>query len=462
MMTYSNAVVIKTPRCMKRIAIMLSVLMAIAPGTLQAQAISSSSQDKSVKRTGPPSQWPLDKLELTKQLSFKVAEVERITLRNRFGPIVVTGVGGDTLDAKAVQIRPGTIPYEYGLVTSRALQNKTTISTAVMTREEKQQSEREKSKPGVTPCPNPPCGAQQRPSQPPKPQPQPQPGVAQGGRPARTPRTARPERPEGAAGPSYLRGVGEIRLEVRLPRNARIDLVDSRRYAIINTSDNPTYLTNTRNDVSVTNMETPINIISSGDVQVSNVGGLEVRTRAGSISVSGVSGPVHVSSGTGAILIKDVGGDVRAVSISGPISIECARGRIEANTANGIITLGGIGGDLEASTTGGAITFTGAIRENGRYRLRSMSGQVRMLIQAEPPGFQASASSYKGQVLVDFPLKSELSSAGAPPDLPPSKVESVRRLSGSFGDGGTRISLDSFSGTVQLGRAPSGAFKRCP
>jgi hypothetical protein len=254
--------------------------------------------------------------------------------------------------------------------------------------------------------------------------------------------------------------VGELRLEVKLPRNAHIDLIDSRRYAVT-VSGTPSYLTNTRNDVSVANMETPISIISSGDIQASRVGGLEARTRASNVFVNNVNGPVNVSTVTGAVLIKDADSDVRAVSISGPISIECAKGRAEATTTNGVITLTSIGGDLDATTTGGTIVFTGAIREGGRYRLKSMSGIVRMFIQKEPPGFLASLSSYKGQILLDFEMETELSANTATSDLPSTQGQPVRRMVGRYGDGGARITLDSFSGSVQLGRAPAEALKKC-
>jgi DUF4097 and DUF4098 domain-containing protein YvlB len=246
-----------------------------------------------------------------------------------------------------------------------------------------------------------------------------------------------------------------------LPRNAHIDLIDSRRYAVFTSSSTPTYLTNTRNDVSVTNIDTPVSIISSGEVLVAKVGAVEVKTRAGNVQVKDIAGPVSITTVTGAVIVRDANGDVRAVSISGPISIECARGRKEATTTNGIITLTGIGGDLDATTTGGTISFTGAIRDGGRYRLKSMSGLVRMLIQKEPPGFLSSLSSYKGQIQQDFEMKTELSANTATSDLPSTQGQPVRRMMGRYGDGNARITLDSFSGTVQLGRAPSQVWKKC-
>jgi hypothetical protein len=103
----------------------------------------------------------------------------------------------------------------------------------------------------------------------------------------------------------------------------------------------------------------------------------------------------------------------------------------------------------------------GEIRADGRYRLKSMSGIVRMFIQKEPPGFLSSLSSYKGQIIVDFEMETELSANTATSDLPSTQGQPVRRLVGRYGEGGARITLDSFSGTVQLGRAPSAEIKKC-
>lgn len=448
---------------------MLSVVMAVAPCLAQAQAAISCGQETDKKMMGVAA--PQTSSEQSKQVSLKLEEGDRITLRNRFGPIVVTGTGGDSLEATVTEIKKGTTPYTYKLATARG-RERIAITTAVMMPDQpgKKESKTTGMGQGASSSSSVSTGTRTqsptatRPVQPMRP-------AAQPGQPA--PATPRPTPARPAPMPRVemrepsqdsLRGVGELRMEVRLPRNAHIDLIDSRRYAVINTAGVPSYLTNTRNDVSVTNIDTPVSIASSGDVLATRVGGLEAKTRASSVQVKEVSGPVNITTVTGAVVVKEAQGDVRAVSVSGPISIECARGRTEAGTTNGSITLVGIGGDLDANTTDGTITYTGAIREGGRYRLKSISGVVRMFIQREPPGFLASLSSYKGQILLDFELKTELSANTATPDLPQTQGQPVRRLMGRFGEGGegdARITLDSFSGAVQLARAPTEVWKRC-
>jgi hypothetical protein len=454
---------------MKRVAIMLSLLVAVAPCSAQAQTTITTRQEKSEKTKSVVQQSTTassSNNDQPKQVSIKLEEGNLITLRNRFGPIVVAGVGGDTLEASVACLKQGTADYKFKISTTRYGKEKIMIAVAVTPGVES--AEKESRDKGVAQGKGGMGGVQgavgvaagkapgaqaPQPSQPRTAQP-----GAQGGSDART--RTRPPKPETAetTAPNSLRGVGDLRLEVRLPRNAHIELIDSRRFAVI-TSGTPSYLTNTRNDVYVANIDSPISIISSGDIQVSKVGGLEARTRASNVSVKDVSGPINVSTVTGAVLVKDVDSDVRAVSISGPISIECAKGRVEATTTNGAITLMSIGGDVDATTTGGTIIFNGTIREGGRYRLKSISGIVHMFVQKEPPGFVASLSSYKGQILLGFDLKRELSSGGESSDLPPTQAQPIRRMTGRFGDGDTRIILDSFSGSVQLARASE--LKKC-
>ncbi|MCA1557661.1 MAG: hypothetical protein LC731_03870, partial [Acidobacteria bacterium] len=118
---------------MKRVAILLSVLMTLAPCVrAQGQTSVASGQDASKKRTTTTTQTQ-SVSDQPKQASVKLEEGDRITLRNRFGPIIVTGVGGDTLEATATEIRKGTGEYKFHLVSSRSGRDRIMVTTAVMT-----------------------------------------------------------------------------------------------------------------------------------------------------------------------------------------------------------------------------------------------------------------------------------------------------------------------------------------
>ncbi len=229
---------------------------------------------------------------------------------------------------------------------------------------------------------------------------------------------------------------GEIFLEVRVPRYAELELIEV-----------------VKSDVLVAGVETAVTV--SGDkstIKLKNIGAAEVKTHSGDVEVESANGLIDVITTGGSILVKNAGGDVRALSLNGRIEIQCARGRVDASNTDGPITLAGIGGDASATTTSSRVSFTGAIRADGRYYLKSMSGAVEMVVPTNSPGFTATLSSYRGNIDTDIPLKTKK----------PSPKSSVNhRLIGSYGNGQAQITLDSFDGAVRLGKMTTNALKDC-
>jgi hypothetical protein len=202
--------------------------------------------------------------------------------------------------------------------------------------------------------------------------------------------------------------------------------------------------------VSISDIDGPVSISSgSSNVTVNRVGALEVRARSGNINVDGVEGLVYIVATSGTITVRRTQGDVRATSINGDINLQCIRGRVDASNARGGIILGGIEGDVEASTTDADINFVGAIRPQGRYRLKSMEGRVIMAIPEASPGFTATLDSYNKDVVTTFPITTETLAGGS------TRVN--RRVVVKQGDGQAQITLDSFGQTVHLTKLATGA-----
>jgi hypothetical protein len=254
----------------------------------------------------------------------------------------------------------------------------------------------------------------------------------------------------------YIRP-GEIFLEVKVPRYAEIDLI-----------------TVFRSEVLVSGVETAITV--SGEksaITLRQVGSAEVRTRSGDVEVDGSDGLVDVITTSGAILVKNAKTDVRALSLSGRIEIQCARGRVDVSNTDGPIALIGIGGDATATSTNSNVLFSGSIRADGRYYLKSMSGSVEMEAPANGPGFTVTLSSYRGGVETDFSLKTNQSATNqgnrnnsansinpSSPNNPANKTIN-HRLIGRYGNGQAQVTLDSFDGTVKLRRLAAGSAKEC-
>ena len=229
----------------------------------------------------------------------------------------------------------------------------------------------------------------------------------------------------------------EVDLEVSVPRYAEIEVIRV-----------------TRSPVEVTGVETPLTVIGERSaLSFKNVGAVEARTRNGAVEVENASGLVDVVTASGNISVKRAGSDVRVLSISGAVGVECVRGRVNVDNTDGAIILDNVQGDVDVSTSNSDVLFTSAIREGGRYFLKSMSGAVVMNGQDKPPGFMASLSSYRGIIENDFQLKVKQSSQ---------HEETVnRRLVGSYGNGKAQLTLDTFDGKINLRKLAPGAVKEC-
>ncbi|MEK6303142.1 MAG: DUF4097 family beta strand repeat-containing protein [Acidobacteriota bacterium] len=242
-------------------------------------------------------------------------------------------------------------------------------------------------------------------------------------------------------------------------------LVNLPRYADIETLESQT------GDIEVADLDGGVAISSgTGGVIVSRVGSLKVASRAGEIEardikgevtaktlqggivVSNVAGRVDVSATNGDIEVRNAAGDVRATSATGDVEVRCAKGRAEVSSASGSLTLIGIGGDAEASTASGDVSFKSAIRTGGNYRLKSISGEVEMTVQPDPPGFTATMITYSGEIDTAFPLKLD---SGLPAGA------KNKQVTGRYGDGQARITLDSFSGTARIVKGAAAAMKDC-
>ena len=189
-------------------------------------------------------------------------------------------------------------------------------------------------------------------------------------------------------------------------------------------------------------MQTPIAVAGDqSSVILKRVGAVTVRTRSGDVEVEDASGTVEVGTTSGAVRVQNARASVRVVSISGPIEIKCSRGRTQVANTEAPIELMNIDGDVDAVATNSSVRFTGALREEGDYDLKSMSGRVEMILPGNTHGFDAALSSYRGIIETDFDLSTNSSASGG---------SQQRRLAGHFGNGKAKITLDSFDGFVRL------------
>lgn len=282
-------------------------------------------------------------------------------------------------------------------------------------------------------------------------------------------------------------GSGRINLEVKVPHYAGVELVTSSGDVEVTDFNGPIAVDSGSGSVNVNHVDSLEVRARSGDVIVNNVSGqatlanvsgdiiaksikgdLTAQVRSGNVRVEDVVGLLNITITNGGLTVQNAGSDVRVASISGDITVQCAKGSVEANTTSGSITLTGIDGDVKANTTSQDIMWTGALHSGGRYHMKSLSGEVRMVIQADSPSFTATLASYSGEIETDFPLKLE---------TPFQRGSIGRRITGHYNvegnvkekveasvgqsAGRAQITLESFSKAVVLKRAATIAAKNC-
>lgn len=250
------------------------------------------------------------------------------------------------------------------------------------------------------------------------------------------------------------RAAREINLSVKVPRYAEVEILDNYR-GTIEVSDLETGVTISGGNGPVTvNRVAALRVARrSGTITAKSItGNLFARTLNGNIVADDIGGQVDVAATNGSVRVHNAGGDLRANSSTGDIEILCVKGRAEVSSASGSIDLTGIGSDTDASSASGSVSFKGAIRANGSYSLKSISGEVQMSIQPDAPGFTATLITYSGDVESDFALKV---------DAPLQEGKLNRRVTGRYGDGQARFLLDSFSGTVRIAKIAPAALKAC-
>jgi putative adhesin len=226
---------------------------------------------------------------------------------------------------------------------------------------------------------------------------------------------------------------------------------------------------------------------------------VQVQTRDGDITISGVAG-AYAGSQNGDITIERVTKLVEAGSVGGSISLRDSSGRVNLSSAGGGVEainvrptttddtfeVGTVSGDIQldrvsipkvmAKTVNGTLIMSGPLAKQGNYGLNNVTGDV-ILAMPHDASFQLNAKvSEKHDIVSDFPLKY----INEPPPPPPVKTPKptpetapkprtgpvvapiivekpnlpvhyvLRRVTAICGTGDATITIATFGGTVRL------------
>lgn len=166
----------------------------------------------------------------------------------------------------------------------------------------------------------------------------------------------------------------------------------------------------------------------SADIDVREVGRLDVETLSGDVRAQGVTGDAHVTTVSGGIDLSRVRGDVDVETVSGDLGLHDVVAR-----------------QIRTHSTSGDVDFAGQIADGGRYEFTTHSGSVRLQLPTDV-GAQLSVSTFSGGIDSDFPITLRAGGHHIGRDQ-------GKRLTFTLGQGSAKIVAETFSGDITLSSA---------
>jgi DUF4097 and DUF4098 domain-containing protein YvlB len=186
----------------------------------------------------------------------------------------------------------------------------------------------------------------------------------------------------------------------------------------------------------------------NSSIDVSNVeGDVKAETMNGSVTLTRIRGRINAESTQGRIIVRDSRGELQAETVNQGIEISGHEGEVHAETVNGGIQMGGIrSATVEAETVNGNVQYEGEIRDGGHYSLSTHNGGI-VLYVPQTTNADVTVETFRGEIDSEFPVRIQ------------GGMGNRRHLEFTVGNGGARIELASFGGSVRL-RRPDGGRSR--
>ncbi len=184
---------------------------------------------------------------------------------------------------------------------------------------------------------------------------------------------------------------------------------------------------------------------------------IEAKTTNGTITAEGVDGTIEFIAANGDIEARGKPTEAWLETINASIDFEGSGSQVDARTVNGNIDLRGVAGELSASAISGSIHVDATDLE--RVELKTLSGSIR-LSASLLGGVRAHLKSFSGGIELELPSDTSARfdiqsfSGGIRNELPTTRTNTNggrgRHLEFRAGDGDGRVTIESFSGGVEI------------
>lgn len=169
---------------------------------------------------------------------------------------------------------------------------------------------------------------------------------------------------------------------------------------------------------------------------------IHVRGSKGNVTILAGCGSVSVESNNADVEVLGAGGSVTAKVANGRISVQDARAETVLETVNGSIYAQMTGGSLQASTANGNISGQVLGPDVTAINLTAMNGGITLVVSEECSA-EVHATTDGGEVRSDIPLTAM------------NGVQKRREIHGMWGDGTTKLTMNSLNGNILITRSTS-------
>jgi DUF4097 and DUF4098 domain-containing protein YvlB len=180
----------------------------------------------------------------------------------------------------------------------------------------------------------------------------------------------------------------------------------------------------------------------SGDLSVRGVNEVEATSISGDVVVDGIARRAALQTVSGEIRAGQLMGPVKANAVSGDITLTGVGGELNVQTVSGEMKLQDIkSAYVRTQTVSGDVEFDGVIDPKGTYEFHSHAGSFVFTLP-RGAGATVSMQSFSG----------DLNSSCAMTLQPGGEQNRghYKTMTFTIGDGGARISFETFSGDVTL------------
>jgi DUF4097 and DUF4098 domain-containing protein YvlB len=177
------------------------------------------------------------------------------------------------------------------------------------------------------------------------------------------------------------------------------------------------------------------------DIEVTGVtGSVEAETVDGSIFHTGAAREVSLQSVMGTVDVTDARGLIQAETVNGAVNIRKSSGQLEASTVNGeLVITDGPFERVALESVAGAVRYDADLAAQARLEVETVSGSVEVFLASNIKA-DVSVTSFSGGIENEFGMGTVKQESFLP----------AKELEFSTGAGGSRITVETLSGSVHL------------